>query len=95
MHAIILALTERRGNLTINKLVSCKLIGVRIIDYPNFYESMTGKIPVESINPSWLVNSSGFLITPFIQVMKRILDVILSGLLLLITQLSELSFPNQ
>jgi len=85
IHAIILALTERRGNLTINKLVSCKLIGVRIIDYPNFYESMTGKIPVESINPSWLVNSKGFLITPFIQVMKRILDIILSSLLLLMT----------
>ena len=85
VYAIILALTERRGNLTINKLISCKLIGVRIIDYPNFYEAMTGKIPVESINPSWLVHSSGFLVTPFIRVMKRILDIIFSSLLLLIT----------
>lgn len=85
VHSIIMALTERRGNLAIHKLVSCKLMGVRIVDYPNFYESMTGKIPVEIINPSWLVQSSGFLITPFIRTMKRIFDIILSSLVLLIT----------
>jgi len=85
VHSIIMALTERRGNLAIHKLVSCKLMGVRIVDYPNFYESMTGKIPVEIINPSWLVQSSGFLITPFIRAMKRIFDIILSSLVLLIT----------
>ncbi len=84
-HAIVMALTERRGGLAIQKLLSCKLMGVRIIDYPNFYESMTGKIPVESINPSWLVQSNGFLITPLIRVMKRIFDIVLSSLVLLIT----------
>ncbi|OGR24909.1 MAG: glycosyltransferase [Desulfobacterales bacterium RIFOXYA12_FULL_46_15] len=84
-HAIVMALTERRGGLAIHKLVSCKLMGVRIIDYPNFYESMTGKIPVESINPSWLVQSNGFLITPLIRVMKRVFDIVLSSLVLLLT----------
>jgi len=84
-HSIVMALTERRGGLAIQKLLSCKLMGVRIIDYPNFYESMTGKIPVESINPSWLVQSNGFLITPLIRVMKRIFDIVLSTLVLLIT----------
>jgi len=85
VHAIVIALTERRGNLTIDKLVSCKLMGVRIIDYPSFYESMTGKIPVESITPSWLVQSSGFLITPFIRFVKRVIDILLSSIALLLT----------
>jgi len=85
VHTIVLALTERRGNLTINKLVSCKLMGIRIIDYPNFYETMTGKIPVEIINPSWLLQSHGFLITPYIRFMKRIFDILLSSLVLLLT----------
>ncbi len=84
VHSIVIALTERRGNLAIDKLVACKLIGVRIIDYPNFYETMTGKIPVENINPSWLVQSNGFLITPFVRLMKRIFDVLVSALGLLI-----------
>lgn len=83
-HAIVIALTERRGNLVIEKLVTCKLMGVRIIDYPSFFEMLTGKIPVEDINPSWLVQSSGFLITPFVRFVKRVIDVILASLLLLI-----------
>ena len=80
--AIVIALTERRGNLTADKLVTCKLMGVRIIDYPSFFELMTGKIPVEHITPSWLVQSRGFLITPFIRSLKKILDLVLSSLLL-------------
>jgi sugar transferase (PEP-CTERM system associated) len=85
VHTIVIALTEKRGNLTINKLVACKLMGVRIIDYPSFYEIMTGKIPVESINPSWLVQSNGFLITPFIRFTKRIFDILLSSSVLFLT----------
>ncbi len=80
--AIVIALTERRGNLVVEKLVTCKLMGVRIIDYPSFFELMTGKIPVEHINPSWLLQSNGFLITPFIRSLKKMLDLIFSSLLL-------------
>ncbi len=80
--AIVIALTERRGNLTAAKLVTCKLMGVKILDYPSFFELMTGKIPVEHINPSWLVQSSGFLITPFIRSLKKILDLIFASVLL-------------
>ncbi|HCY85256.1 MAG TPA: glycosyltransferase [Desulfobacteraceae bacterium] len=80
--AIIIALTERRGNLAAERLVTCKLMGVKILDYPNFFELMTGKIPVEHINPSWLVQSSGFLITPFIRSLKKVLDLVFSSVLL-------------
>jgi sugar transferase (PEP-CTERM system associated) len=83
-HAIVIALTERRKNLQASKLVTCKLMGVRILDYPSFFELMTGKIPVEDINPSWLMQSSGFLITPFIRLLKRILDIICASILLLV-----------
>lgn len=82
--AIVIALTERRGNLTAAKLVTCKLMGVRILDYPTFFELVTGKIPVEHINPSWLVQSSGFLITPFIRYLKKVLDLMFSSVLLAI-----------
>lgn len=82
--AIVLALTERRGNLVAGKLITCKLMGVRIVDYPSFFELITGKIPVEHINPSWLVQSQGFLITPFIRSLKKVLDLIFSSILLCI-----------
>ncbi len=83
-HVIIIALTERRGNLAIDKLVTCKLMGVRIMDYPSFFEAMTGKIPVEDINPSWLVQSRGFLITPLIRLFKRMIDIVVASAVLLL-----------
>ncbi len=81
---IVIALTERRGNLVTEKLVTCKLMGIKILDYPTFYERVTGKIPVEHINPGWLVQSQGFLITPFIRLLKKILDLIFSSILLIL-----------
>ena len=81
---IVIALTERRGNLVIRNLVTCKLMGIRIMEYPSFFEAMTGKIPVEDINPSWLVQSNGFLVTPFIRLMKRIIDIVFASIVLLI-----------
>ncbi|MCF8090910.1 MAG: TIGR03013 family PEP-CTERM/XrtA system glycosyltransferase [Desulfotignum sp.] len=83
-HAIVIALTERRGNLMTEKLVTCKLMGVKIVDYPSFYERLTGKIPVEHINPSWLVQSRGFLITPFIRLLKKLLDLGFASMILII-----------
>ncbi|MCA1786833.1 MAG: exopolysaccharide biosynthesis polyprenyl glycosylphosphotransferase, partial [Desulfobacteraceae bacterium] len=65
-------------------LVTCKLMGVKIVDYPSFYERVTGKIPVEHINPGWLVQSRGFLITPFIRLLKKILDLGFASIFLII-----------
>jgi sugar transferase (PEP-CTERM system associated) len=83
-YAIVIALTEKRGNLIVDKLVTCKLMGVRIIEFPSFFEMLTGKIPVEDINPSWLVQGNGFLITPFVRLIKRVLDVVLAFLLMVV-----------
>lgn len=82
--SIVLALTEKRGNPFMDQLISCKLNGIRIIEYPSFCEMMTGKIPIEDINPSWLVHSNGFLITPLLRSVKRFLDIIAASLLLVI-----------
>ncbi|MCI5160543.1 MAG: TIGR03013 family PEP-CTERM/XrtA system glycosyltransferase [Candidatus Electrothrix sp. AX5] len=83
-NSIIIALTEKRGNPFMDQLISCKLNGIRIIEYPSFYEMLTGKIPIEDINPSWLVQSNGFLITPFLRRVKRCLDIIAASFLLII-----------
>lgn len=81
---IVMALTERRGNNVIDKLLTCKLLGVNVIDLPSFYELLTGKLPVEDIDPSWLVNCNGARITRANRIFKRISDIFLSIVILLI-----------
>jgi sugar transferase (PEP-CTERM system associated) len=103
IHTIVLALTERRGTLPVSKLLICKLMGIWVIDLPSFYEMLMGKLPVEELDPGWLLFcEGGFRISEMMKLIKRISDLILSitGLLLssflfpLIALLVKLSSPG-
>lgn len=79
VHTIVMALSERRGNLPIENLLTCKLLGTNIVELPAFYETLTGKLPVEDIDPSWFINNSGFRITGTVRMFKRISDLFFSS----------------
>ena len=82
---IVNALSEQRGNLPIKQLLGCKLNGIRIVDYPTFYEELCVKLPVEEISPAWLVYSHGFRISSQMRLLKRIADVCAALILITLT----------
>jgi sugar transferase (PEP-CTERM system associated) len=86
---LIISMTERRGHLPVKNLLTCKLRGVEIIDSPTFYETLTGKLLIEAIHPSWFIYSSGFRVTSFRRACKRALDILLSivGIILVLPAL--------
>jgi len=57
---IIVTMGDRRGKLSVGELLKLKASGVLIQDGPEYYETMTGKIPLESLRLSWLLFSPGF-----------------------------------
>ncbi len=75
---IVVALTERRGTFPMQAIMDCKLQGIRIEDWPTFYEKLTGKILVQNLRPSWLVFSEGFNRTRVTRFVKRAVDLSLS-----------------
>ncbi|WP_027368218.1 TIGR03013 family XrtA/PEP-CTERM system glycosyltransferase [Desulfocurvibacter africanus] len=81
---VVVALSERRGALPLQELLSCKMTGVAVVDAPTFYEQVQSKMLIENISPGWLIFSDGFRITPIKRHLKRSLDILcaLSGLLL-------------
>jgi sugar transferase (PEP-CTERM system associated) len=100
---VVVALPDRRGKLPINELLDCKLQGTRVVDGVSFYEQITGKIIVEELKPSWLIFSEGFRKPRHLQIMKRLLDILLSAtgllvaspLLLLAALLIRLDSPGK
>ena len=56
---IVVAMEERRGKLPVDLLLSLKNRGIDIQDGVDAYESITGKVPIESIRLSWLLFSPG------------------------------------
>jgi sugar transferase (PEP-CTERM system associated) len=79
---IVVSLAERRGAFPMHAILDCKLRGIRIEDWPSFYEKLTGKIFVQNLRPSWLVFSDGFTRTRVTRVVKRVADLGLSTLFL-------------
>ncbi len=82
---LIVALKERRGKLPLKLLVDLKLNGLIIQDATKFYESLTGRLIVEEMTPSYIIFNEGFSARPFKKRIKRLLDIVLALLGLIIS----------
>lgn len=82
---IIVSLSERRGVFPLESLMSCKMNGIKVVEAPSFYEKMSGKLLLEYITPSWFIFSHGFRITSLYSFLKRLADVALAFLLIILT----------
>jgi sugar transferase (PEP-CTERM system associated) len=82
---IIVALEERRGKFPGAQLLDCKMRGIAIEEGIEFYEHLTGRLQVESLRPSFLIFSDGFIKSKLTIWTKRVIEFALSllGLILL------------
>ena len=83
---VVLALEERRNALPLADLLRIKTTGVHVNDFSSFIERETGRVDLDSVNPSWLIFSDGFSSGRAISsAAKRVFDVAASSLLLAIS----------
>jgi sugar transferase (PEP-CTERM system associated) len=83
VNRILVAFGDRRGKLPVEHLLALKSRGVRIQDGTDVYESITGKVPIESLRLGWLLFSPGFRVSRFFLICKRVASVLISILGLL------------
>jgi sugar transferase (PEP-CTERM system associated) len=86
-HTAILAIPKNRSAGLIRNVLEARLKGINIRDMADVYEELTGRIPVRAIGDQWLLFAEGFymLRKEYIQKLKRLLDFMASGLILLLT----------
>jgi len=83
---VVLALQERRNALPLKDLLRIKTKGVHVNDFSSFIERETGRVDLDTINPSWLIFSDGFSSSRmFSSAVKRIFDITASVILLALT----------
>lgn len=82
---IVVAMDDRRGKLPIRDLLDSRLSGIEVIDLLEFLERETGKIRVDLVRPGWLIFSAGFRTSKVRRFNKRLVDVLASSTLLLVT----------
>ena len=83
---VVLALEERRNALPLKDLLRIKTAGVHVNDFSSFMERETGRVDLDTVNPSWLIFSDGFSSGRAVSsAAKRVFDVLASGILLALT----------
>jgi len=83
---VVVALDEKRGKMPLEEMLRCRMLGIPVITGEDFFENIAGRILAEYIKHSWLVFSpSGFNYTPFHRFSKRVFDLTVSGLGLILS----------
>jgi len=80
---VVVAIDDRRnGSFPTKELMDCRMRGVQVIDANSFIERETGKVDLDNLYPSWLIFSPGFKAGHVRDAVKRLVDIVLSLVLL-------------
>jgi len=83
---VVLALEERRNALPLKDLLRIKTTGVHVNEFSTFLERETGRVDLDTVNPSWLIFSDGFSSGRMVSsAIKRLFDITVSVVLLVFT----------
>lgn len=80
---IVIAVDDRRKKLPVDELLDVKMSGVLVMNLQTFYEREQRLIFLETLSPSWLVFSDGFVNDGTRPIVKRGFDIVASILWLL------------
>lgn len=82
---MVIAIDDRRKGLPVDEILDCKMEGIRILEEGTFLERQLGKIRLDALHPSHVIFSDGFTQAVLKKTEKRILDVAIASLLLLLS----------
>ncbi len=102
VHTIAVCLEDRRAALPVQTLLDFKAMGKDVVDGNHLYEEEAGRLSIDSLRPSALIFSTGFKRRALTMLAKRIVDlgvsgvslVLLSPIFLLIGLLVKLDSPG-
>jgi len=80
---IVVAPDERRG-MPLDTLLACKKEGFPVLQYLTFLEHEIRRVDIRRVEVGWLLYSSGFYFGTIDNVLKRMLDVVVSAVLLVL-----------
>jgi sugar transferase (PEP-CTERM system associated) len=79
IHTIAVCLEDRRATLPVQTLLDFKAMGLEVIDGHHLYEEEAGRLSIDSLRPSALVFSTGFKRRALTTFAKRLFDVAVSA----------------
>ncbi len=81
---IVVAVEDRRKRFPLHEILDCRMSGIEVLDLLTFLERQLRRVELDLMQPSWLIFSDGFRYGLWRAVSKRLFDVVVSALLLLL-----------
>lgn len=85
INEIVIGPDDRRQSLPMDELLDCRQAGIAVSTLASFFEREQGLIALSLADPSWFVFSHGFDASPLRRAVKRVFDVCVGSLVLLLT----------
>jgi exopolysaccharide biosynthesis polyprenyl glycosylphosphotransferase len=80
---VVVAITHEKSQNLVNTLTRVSWNGLEVVDMPNFYEHLAGKLPIDHISDVWLLFNGLNKNKLYCRHLKRFVDLIVAGVLLL------------
>jgi len=81
---IVVAIEERRGEYPVKEMLALRVGGYQVLEWHGFFEKLAGRIPINSLAPSFFIFSNGFRKSKFLLMMRRVMSTIIAVILLLL-----------
>jgi sugar transferase (PEP-CTERM system associated) len=79
---VVVAITERRGEYPVKEMLALRVAGCTILEWPGFFEKLAGRIPIDSLAPSFFIFNEGFRKSRFLLMLRRFTSAILAAVFL-------------
>ncbi len=79
---LVVALSERRGGYPVGSLLDLRVRGCTVIEWPSFFERLSGRIAVDNLSPSYFIFQEGFSKSWVMLFLRRVVSLLASILLL-------------
>ena len=81
---VVVAITERRGEYPVKEMLALRVGGQQVVEWPVFFEKLSGRIPIDSLSPSFFIFNEGFRKSRILLAIRRVVSAIVAALTLVI-----------
>jgi len=81
---LVVAIGERRGGYPVNSLLDLRVRGCEVVEWPFFFEQLSGRIAIANLSPSYFIFQEGFRKSRMLLYTRRFVSLLFAIILLLL-----------
>jgi len=99
---LVVAISERRGGYPVASLLDLRVRGCTVVEWPSFFEKISGRIAIDNLSPSYFIFKEGFNKSRLLLFSRRVVSLLasiallflLSPILLVVALLIKIDSPG-